>query len=63
MTAADYRAVIADFTPAVKAWERAKRKGYVWIDGQTQLFQTIESTGAFCPNPGPNPDQLTLDEI
>lgn len=48
---------VTALTPPVRAFERAKAKGYVVLDEQLEMF--VDLTGR--PMPGKNPDQLTLD--
>jgi hypothetical protein len=60
MSKTDVRECIAALAPAARAFTRAREKGYVWIDPQTQMFETHESTGAWCPPPPIHPDQLRL---
>jgi hypothetical protein len=60
MTKAEAREIISDLAPAARAWQRAKTKGYVWINDQTQMFETHESTLAWCPPEPIHPDQLRL---
>jgi hypothetical protein len=52
--------VIKGLAPAARAFEAAKRKGYVWI-GEQGFFETHESEIGFWPEPPPNPDQLRLE--
>lgn len=49
---------VAALAAAARAFERAKKKGYVWIDDQTQMFLTYEADDLFMPPAPPNPDQL-----
>jgi hypothetical protein len=62
MTKTQANEVIAGLAPAARAFERAKRKGYAWV-GETGFFETHEAQGTFMPEPPPNPNQLTLDQI
>jgi hypothetical protein len=50
--------VIRGLRAPAQAFERAKRKGYVWISDETGMFETIEGQIAFVPPPPANPDQL-----
>lgn len=60
MTKAAAREVISALAPAARAFERAKTEGHVWVDPQTQMFETHESTIAWeLPEPT-NPNQLRL---
>jgi hypothetical protein len=45
---------------AARAFERAKKKGYVWISDETGMFETIEGQIAFVPPPPANPNQLQI---
>jgi hypothetical protein len=62
VTKAAAREAISDLAPAARAFERAKKKGYVWIDPQTQMFETYELTGAWRPSEPDHPGQLRLGD-
>jgi hypothetical protein len=59
MTKREAGEIIAGLAPAARAFERAKRKGYVWI-GEQGTFETFEMFDDWEPSPPPNPDQLRL---
>jgi hypothetical protein len=50
---------VAALAAAARAFTRAQVKGYVWV-GQSGLFETHESTGAWAPPPPIHRDQLRL---
>jgi len=54
------RETIAALAPAARAFDRAQRKGYAWIDPDQGCFFTHESDDLFRPAPPPNPEQLRL---
>jgi hypothetical protein len=55
------RETIAALAPAARAFERAKKKGHVWVGKQGTLL-TYEHTGMWRPSEPP-PHQLTLDDL
>ena len=44
---------------AARAFARAKRKGYVWVNDEG-FYESHESQLAWLPPEPPNPDQLTF---
>lgn len=52
-----YAAAMEALAAAARAFERAKGKGYVWLDGETGLLFAIDADVPPAPT---NPDQLRL---